>query len=286
MAINFSVLKTRTLSAVVFAALMLGGILWNQWSFFILFTIVQIGCLFEFQKLMRIVIPEYAAINKVHQWGTLCLGIFIMIAFAFQNIAFRGVGIDQYSNYAFIAMAVLILLADLITKKFNYKTILVSAAGLIYISFGLALLFPLRDIMSHSFVGDIGYTIPLVLVLSIWVNDSAAYLVGSLVGRRPLSRISPNKTWEGTIAGIIISILLVTKLLGQYIPLNEKAIFLISVVSCIAGTLGDLVESKLKRWANVKDSGSMMPGHGGFLDRFDYILLATPFVWLLIKLMY
>jgi len=74
--------------------------------------------------------------------------------------------------------------------------------------------------------------------------------------------------------------------MGQYIPLNEKAIFLISIVACIAGTMGDLVESKLKRWANVKDSGSMMPGHGGFLDRFDSILLATPFVWLLIKLLY
>jgi phosphatidate cytidylyltransferase len=286
MAINFSVLKTRTLSAVVFAALMLGGILWNQWSFFILFTVVQIGCLFEFQKLMRIIIPEYAAINKVHQWGTLCLGILIMIAFAFQNITFRGVSIDQYCNYAFIGITVLILLVDLISKKINFKTILVSAAGLIYISLGLALLFPLRDIMSHSFVGDIGYTIPLVLVLSIWVNDSAAYLVGSLIGRKPLSQISPNKTWEGTIAGIFISVLLVTKLLGQYIPLNEKAIFLISVVACIAGTLGDLVESKLKRWANVKDSGSMMPGHGGFLDRFDSIILATPFVWLLIQLLY
>jgi len=286
MAINFPVLKIRTLSAVIFATLMLGGILWNQWSFFILFTVVQIGCLFEFQKLMRIIVPEYATINKVHQWGTLCLGIFIMIAYSFQSIAFRGLSIAQYCHYAFIAMTVIILSADLVTKKINYKTILVSAAGLIYISLGLALLFPLRDIMSHSFVGDIGYTIPLVLVVSIWINDSAAYLVGSLIGRRPLSRISPNKTWEGTIAGIIISILLVTKLLGQYIPLNEKVIFLISVVACIAGTLGDLVESKLKRWAHVKDSGSMMPGHGGFLDRFDSILLATPFVWLFIKLLY
>ena len=286
MAINFSVLKTRTLSAVVFVALMLGGILWNQWSFFILFTVVQIGCLIEFQKLMRIIIPEYAAINKVHQWGTLCLGIFIMIIFSFQNIAFEGASIALYCNYAFIAMVVIILLADLITKKFNVKAILVSATGLIYISLGLALLFPLRNIMSHSFIGDLGYTIPLVLVVSIWVNDSAAYLVGSLIGRRRLSRISPNKTWEGTIAGIIISIFLVTKTLGQYIPLNEKIIFLISIVACIAGTLGDLVESKLKRWANVKDSGSMMPGHGGFLDRFDSILLATPFVWLLIQLLY
>jgi phosphatidate cytidylyltransferase len=74
--------------------------------------------------------------------------------------------------------------------------------------------------------------------------------------------------------------------MGQYIPLNERSIFLISMVAAIAGTFGDLLESKLKRLAGVKDSGTMMPGHGGFLDRFDSILLATPFVWLLIQLVY
>jgi phosphatidate cytidylyltransferase len=74
--------------------------------------------------------------------------------------------------------------------------------------------------------------------------------------------------------------------MGQYIPLNERSIFLISMVAAIAGTFGDLLESKLKRLAGVKDSGAMMPGHGGFLDRFDSILLATPFVWLLIQLVY
>jgi phosphatidate cytidylyltransferase len=74
--------------------------------------------------------------------------------------------------------------------------------------------------------------------------------------------------------------------MGQYIPLNERSIFLISMVAAIAGTFGDLLESKLKRLAGVKDSGAMMPGHGGFLDRFDSLLLATPFVWLLIQLVY
>jgi phosphatidate cytidylyltransferase len=151
---------------------------------------------------------------------------------------------------------------------------------------GVSLIFQLRAMMSNTFVGDIGYTIPLILIVAIWVNDSAAYLVGSLIGRRPLSSISPNKTWEGTIAGILISVLLVTKIMGQYIPLSEQSIFLISIVAAVAGTFGDLVESKLKRLAGVKDSGSMMPGHGGFLDRFDSILLATPFVWLLLKLVY
>ena len=286
MALNFSVLKVRTISAVVFAAIMIGGILWNQWSFFALFTIIQLGCLFEYQKLMRIIFPAYGAVNKVHQWGVLVLGVFASVALASLPYAYKGVPLTTYATYGVIGVAVIILLADLVSKKINFKAYLVSAVGIIYISMGLSLIFQLRAMMSNTFVGDIGYTIPLILIVSIWVNDTAAYLVGSLIGRRPLSSISPNKTWEGTIAGILISVLLVTKIMGQYIPLSEKSIFLISIVASIAGTFGDLVESKLKRLAGVKDSGTMMPGHGGFLDRFDSILLATPFVWLLIQLVY
>ena len=286
MALNFSVLKVRTISAVIFAAIMIGGILWNQWSFFALFTIIQLGCLFEYQKLMRIIFPEYGAINKVHQWGVLVLGVFTTVALASLPYAYKGLPLTNYATYGIIGVAVIILLADLVSKKINFKSLLVSAVGIIYISMGLSLIFQLRALMSNTFVGDIGYTIPLILIVTIWVNDTAAYLVGSLIGRRPLSSISPNKTWEGTIAGVVISVLLVTKIMGQYIPLSEKSIFLISIVASIAGTFGDLVESKLKRVAGVKDSGSMMPGHGGFLDRFDSILLATPFVWLLIQLVY
>ncbi len=286
MALNFSVLKVRTISAVIFAAIMIGGILWNQWSFFALFTIIQLGCLFEYQKLMRIIFPVYGAINKVHQWGVLVLGVFATVALASLPYAYKGLPLTNYATYGIIGVAVIILLADLVSKKINFKSLLVSAVGIIYISIGLSLIFQLRALMSNTFVGDIGYTIPLILIVTIWINDTAAYLVGSLIGRRPLSSISPNKTWEGTIAGVVISVLLVTKIMGQYIPLSEKSIFLISIVASIAGTFGDLVESKLKRVAGVKDSGSMMPGHGGFLDRFDSILLATPFVWLLIQLVY
>ena len=286
MALNFSVLRVRTISAVIFAAIMIGGILWNQWSFFALFTIIQLGCLFEYQKLMRIIFPVYGAINKVHQWGVLVLGVFTTVALASLPYAYKGLPLTNYATYGIIGVAAIILLADLVSKKINFKSLLVSAVGIIYISMGLSLIFQLRALMSNTFVGDIGYTIPLILIVTIWVNDTAAYLVGSLIGRRPLSSISPNKTWEGTIAGVVISVLLVTKIMGQYIPLSEKSIFLISIVASIAGTFGDLVESKLKRVAGVKDSGSMMPGHGGFLDRFDSILLATPFVWLLIQLVY
>jgi phosphatidate cytidylyltransferase len=106
-----------------------------------------------------------------------------------------------------------------------------------------------------------------------------AYLVGSFIGKTPLSKISPKKTWEGTIGGIVLSVAILS-LVGYLSNASWLHYFAISLIASVAGTFGDLYESKLKRMANVKDSGSFMPGHGGFLDRFDSLLFAVPFVWL------
>jgi phosphatidate cytidylyltransferase len=113
-----------------------------------------------------------------------------------------------------------------------------------------------------------------------------AYLVGSFIGKTPLSAISPKKTWEGTIGGAILAVLAVMLIgfYGFHFPI--KALLLISVTAAIAGTAGDLFESKLKRLAGVKDSGQIMPGHGGFLDRFDSLLVATTVVWIVFYLFY
>jgi phosphatidate cytidylyltransferase len=119
------------------------------------------------------------------------------------------------------------------------------------------------------------------LIATIWINDTMAYIVGSLIGKTPLSSISPKKTWEGTIGGIILAVVTVT-LLGIFVLHGEGWQFaVLAGVAAIAGTFGDLLESKLKRMAGVKDSGQIMPGHGGFLDRFDSLLLAIPFVWII-----
>lgn len=109
-----------------------------------------------------------------------------------------------------------------------------------------------------------------------------AYVVGSLIGKTPLSKISPKKTWEGTVGGIILSVIVagVVAYTSNKFRLATIEIAIIAAIASIAGTFGDLFESKLKRMANVKDSGNIMPGHGGFLDRFDSMLLAIPAVWL------
>jgi phosphatidate cytidylyltransferase len=170
-----------------------------------------------------------------------------------------------------------------------------SALGLLYISLSLTLYMHLRS-------GDIwrpesgvfnelgkrlaelsGFLVPLIIIASIWINDTMAYLVGSMIGRTPFSKISPKKTWEGTIGGVVLCIVTIT-LFGVYVIHGEAIHYVvISTISALAGTAGDLLESKLKRVADVKDSGDIMPGHGGFLDRFDSLLVAVPFVWIYAK---
>jgi phosphatidate cytidylyltransferase len=146
-----------------------------------------------------------------------------------------------------------------------------------------------------------GQWIPIIIIATIWINDTMAYIVGSLIGKTPLSAISPKKTWEGTIGGAILAIGVVSlglppivhtyvneaalqvSLLGKLLP--WQVLVPLTAVIATVGTLGDLLESKLKRMAGVKDSGNMMPGHGGFLDRFDSLLLATPTVWLFTEML-
>ena len=286
MAFNFSVFKVRAASAVIFALIMVSGLLWSERSFFQLFLIIQFGCLYEYQKLMRLIFPNYVNVTAVHKWGVLAMGMGVMFAHSSNTISIGNLVLQKIGMPIVGLVLVGILASELINKKFNAKNWAITILGLLYISFSLSLFFPLRAYLAHTFLGDFGYAVPMVLIVSIWVNDTMAYIVGSFIGRTPLSSISPNKTWEGTIAGVILSVLLVTKVMGLYVPIQEKTIFLISLVASVTGTFGDLLESKLKRLAGVKDSGSMMPGHGGFLDRFDSILLATPFVWLLLQILF
>jgi phosphatidate cytidylyltransferase len=159
-------------------------------------------------------------------------------------------------------------------RTFSLKYVAHSLFGLLYISLSFGLLMYLRNHWDEA-AYRLSTVIPLLTIFTLWVNDTAAYIVGSLVGKTPLSPISPKKTWEGTVGGTIIAVLLMcvaSYFLQRFSLLHTAAI---AAIACIAGTFGDLFESKLKRLAGVKDSGSIMPGHGGFLDRFDSLLFAS-----------
>lgn len=302
MAFNFSVFKVRALSAIVFVLMMLAGLLFNGWSYFALFLLIQIGCLYEYQKLMRIIFPSYNQISKMHQWGVYLVGILMMTSLAPTDIvlptsllqqlpqAYQGIGLRWIGLKAMPVALVLMMVADVFTRKADIKNISISFFGFIYISIGLSLFYAIRGMFLNSamsmFFPNIELMVPILVIVTVWVNDTMAYIVGSFIGRTPISPISPKKTWEGTIAGIILSVVILSMIAGQYIPIATKYLYLITFVASVMGNLGDLFESKLKRLAGVKDSGSMMPGHGGFLDRFDSILFAGPFVWILLQFIF
>jgi len=302
MAFNFSVFKVRALSAIVFVLIMLAGLLFNSWSYFALFLLIQIGCLYEYQKLMRVIFPSYQQISKMHQWGVLVVGLFMMTSLAPTDIilpaailqklppAYQGIGLRWIGLKAMPVALVLMLVADVFTRKADIRNISISFFGFIYISISLSLFYAMRGMFLNSamsmFFPNIELMVPILVIVTVWVNDTMAYIVGSFIGRTPISPISPKKTWEGTIAGVILSVVLLSSMAGQLIPIASKYLYMITIVAAVMGNLGDLFESKLKRLAGVKDSGSMMPGHGGFLDRFDSILLAGPFVWILLQFIF
>ncbi len=150
--------------------------------------------------------------------------------------------------------------------------------AMVYIALPIALMLLIR--LSGGAENDnLLKVVPCGIIFSIWINDTMAYIVGSLIGKTPLSKISPKKTIEGTLGGMILAIVTITLLGWATGYLRIVDWIFISTISAVAGTFGDLLESKLKRMANVKDSGKIMPGHGGFLDRFDSMLVAIPFVF-------
>lgn len=158
-----------------------------------------------------------------------------------------------------------------------------------YIIVPIFLMLGLGGVFKNDRFDSSGYSflLPVAVILSIWTNDTMAYLVGSLIGKTPLSKISPKKTWEGTIGGAVLCVVAMG-LIGRFLPVAQSLALhhwlAIAAICAVFGSLGDLFQSKLKRRAGVKDSGKFMPGHGGFLDRFDSLLLATPLVWVYVEL--
>ncbi len=174
---------------------------------------------------------------------------------------------------------------SLMKKIYSKNYLFYSLLGIAYITLPISLLIALRNFYGINIQEDhwdLAKILPMALIFSLWINDTMAYIVGSLIGKTTMSKISPKKTWEGSLGGVILSVIVIF-LLAYYVFLFgiiSYSLAVLAFIASIAGTFGDLFESKLKRMAGVKDSGHIMPGHGGFLDRFDSLLVAIPFVWL------
>ena len=161
-----------------------------------------------------------------------------------------------------------------------FANIAYTLLGVIYVSGPFALLHIIA--FSH---GPYSYEIIMGILLILWANDTGAYLIGSSIGKHKLfKRISPHKSWEGVLGGAVLALFVSYTIAGHFNIINLDTWLGIGGIVVVVGTYGDLVESMFKRSLKIKDSGNMIPGHGGLLDRFDSLLLASPCIVSFIKL--
>lgn len=289
MAFNLGSFKIRALTSVVFVAIMLVGLLFDYWSFLLLFIIIHIGCWLEYQRLIGMIYADYKLITPFHKYAVIVAGCGFMFWMTNNNYHIGNAMFNKMGLWLLCVLLIAVPIFEIVSsKQFKLKMLGYSLLGLIYISLSLGLMIALRTerflLKSTAFSIDFGWIIPLLLIVTIWINDTMAYIVGSFIGKTRLSEISPNKTWEGTLGGALLAIIVVTLVSHSVLKADYMPVLIICSIAVTTATAGDLLESKLKRLAGVKDSGHIMPGHGGFLDRFDSLLLATPFVWLFVKL--
>ena len=197
-----------------------------------------------------------------------------VLLFAASFLYFSGVISTPVIFFPYLFYFMLLFISELFLKKQNpILSLAYSVLGQIY----LAIPFSLLNFIAFSYTGTYHYVYILALFVLIWVDDSFAYVSGMTLGRHKMfERVSPKKSWEGFIGGAICTVL-ASLVFAFYFPgLSTLGWIGFAVIVIIFGTLGDLIESLMKRTLNIKDSGTILPGHGGILDRFDSLIFAIP----------
>lgn len=274
----------RTASATVYALLFLGTLLSGHFlhnaqlglvifAAFLMF--VNVGCTFEF---FRMVGQQGAVPSKVlgYIFAVAMLALVAVAPLMDVLVGFKLV------LFAIILLPTLFALSAIVQlwkhSEQPFRDAAYTMVPMLYIAVPLSLML--------AMVPEVGARVVLMVILMVWINDSGAYIGGSLFGKHKMwVRHSPGKTWEGTAFGVVVTIL-VAIFLGSWLQpaLAWYHWAALGVICSVVDTLGDLVESMLKRSVGVKDSGNIMPGHGGFLDRFDSLLIILPFVFVYLNI--
>ncbi|MBP7102319.1 MAG: phosphatidate cytidylyltransferase [Bacteroidales bacterium] len=265
------VLLTRTLTGIIFVGLIIFSIVSNSWILFNVFLIFTCLALFEYRNLLMVKDIRLSPLFFIP-----ALAVYFMIAYT--NI-WRVPFYVKLFPYLLLAILFLYSIFALFRKTQHgaLTDIAASLAGIIVI------VIPFAFINHFALLTVNGHLVLLAVFVLIWTNDTFAYSIGSLIGKHPLFlRISPKKTWEGSLGGALC-----TWIFAYFFPeifssltYNSWEWMGLAAIIILTGTLGDLIESMFKRELGVKDSGTILPGHGGVLDRFDSILFAIPFVFI------
>lgn len=262
-------LITRTITGLFYGLVLIASLTINYYTFYIFFFIVLVIGLKEFYQL-----AEKKDIKPQKSLGfVISIGLYIS-SYLLQ--------INEKMNYLnlnlVLALTFLLFVVELFrNKEISFVNIGTTILGIVYVALPLSLL----TFLAFDTNNQYSYHLILSLFILVWLSDVGGYFAGINFGKNKLlERISPKKTWEG-VAGSLVLCIIGSYILSQFFTIMSTYIWLIlGVLVCVSSIIGDLIESMLKRSANIKDSGNILPGHGGVLDRFDSVLFVIPIVYI------
>ncbi|WP_304316694.1 phosphatidate cytidylyltransferase [Phocaeicola plebeius] len=265
----------RAITGIIFVGVLIGCILGGPISFTLLFALITALTIHEF----GVIISKQPDV-EINKPICMLAGVFLFFGFAYLGVMPGQTEI----LIPYLFLIIYLLVSELYLKK---KNPLNNWAYTMMSQIYIALSFAMLNVLAYHSIGNEGELsnyqvqynpiLPLSIFIFTWINDTGAYCTGMLFGKHRLfERISPKKSWEGSIGGGVFSIIAAI-VMAHYFPFMPISIWIgLALTVVIFGTLGDLTESLLKRTIGIKDSGNILPGHGGMLDRFDSTLMAVP----------
>lgn len=267
---KYSNLTQRIITAFLGAAAIISGVVLSEWTYFAVFFIICLASIWEFYSLAGLdgMIPQKT-------FGTICgMGIYTLSFFIER-------GDVSYKFYFLIFPILSCVYLIKLYKKFERKpftNIAYTFLGIFYVAIPFALL-NIAAFEHDAVRGSYNFEIIFGCLFILWATDTGAYFAGTFFGRRKLfERISPKKSWEGAVGGALLAFVFAWVISIYFTSFVTWEWMVIAFLIIVGGIYGDLVESLLKRSIEIKDSGDALPGHGGFLDRFDGLLISAPFI--------
>jgi phosphatidate cytidylyltransferase len=270
---NYSNLAQRVITALIGASLIIGGSYYSEWAYFLIFGLILVFSQMEFYKLSGL-----DGMLPLKSFGTF-LGVTIFGLSFFIEMGHM----DDKFYFLIFPLAALVFFIKLYRKsdKKPFTGVAFTFLGIFYVAVPFALL----NVATFAVDDVFHFEIIIGCLLILWATDTGAFFAGTKFGKTKLfERVSPKKSWEGFLGGAA-SAYVIAYLLGKYFnTLPDWQWMCIATIIIIAGTYGDLIESLFKRSIEIKDSGKSLPGHGGFMDRFDGLLLSAPFIAAFLKI--